>query len=173
VIRAARADDAEAIAEIYAPYVRETVVSFELEPPGGDEMRARMAAAHLWLVSEEEGRVVAYAYASPHRARAAYRWAVEVSVYVGRGWQRRGHGRALYLCLLELLRARGYVHALAGIALPNPGSVGLHESLGFEPVGVYRQIGYKFATWHDVGWWQLRLNEAGADPELPVERRAT
>ena len=120
-----------------------------------------------WLVCEEQGRVVGYAYASRHRPRAAYQWSVETSVYLQAGVRRRGIGRGLYVSLFQILVAQGYFNAYAGIALPNPGSVGLHESVGFRPIGIYRNIGYKRGAWHDVGWWQRELQTPVATPRPP------
>jgi phosphinothricin acetyltransferase len=113
-----------------------------------------------WLVAEDGASVVGYAYGHRFAPRAAYAWSVETSIYVGDGARGRGVGRALYDALLALLAAQGYRQAFAGIALPNPASVALHESVGFTPVGAYRDVGYKFGAWHDVGWWQRAL---GAD----------
>jgi phosphinothricin acetyltransferase len=122
-----------------------------------------------WLVAERDGGVTGYAYASPHRARAAYRWGADVSVYLDERERGRGSGRALYGALLPVLRDLGYTGAYAGITLPNPASVALHESMGFSLVGVYRRVGYKLGGWHDVGWWQLVL--ADPLPEVPAEPR--
>lgn len=159
--------DAGACAAIYEPYVRGTVISFEDRPPDRDEMArriTRISSRLPWLVAEEDGTVTGYAYASPHRDRAAYRWAVDVAVYVAADHHRRGIARALYERLFDLLGAQGIRMACAGVTLPNPASVGLHEALGFQPVGVYRRIGWKHGAWHDVGWWQRELAEAGEDP---------
>ena len=134
-------------------------VSFELEPPTADEMAARIAeygASHGWLVAEIDGRVAGYAYGSPHRARAAYASSCDVAVYVDRALARRGIGRQLYATLLPLL-ADKYHAAFAGIALPNEGSIGLHDAMGFTPVGIYREVGWKMGRWRDVGWWQRLL----------------
>jgi L-amino acid N-acyltransferase YncA len=160
------ARDAEAIASIYVPYVTDTVISFEDVAPTAAEMAARidrLTKTHAWLVAEDGGEILGYAYGCPHRERAAYRWATEVSVYVDPGHQRRGAGRALYEALLGLLADQGYRIALAGIALPNEASVALHEACGFKPVGVYRGIGFKHGTWWDVGWWQRDLASGHAD----------
>ena len=166
--------DAEAIASIYAPYVTDTVISFEDVPPTPAEMAERidrLTNTHAWVVAEDAGEVLGYAYACPHRERAAYRWTTEVTVYVDPRHQRRGAGRALYQALLETLADHGYRVALAVIALPNDASVGLHEACGFKPMGVYRGIGFKQGTWWDVGWWQLDLvmpdGSAPAEPEPP------
>jgi L-amino acid N-acyltransferase YncA len=159
--------DAAACLEIYAPYVSETPVSFEEEVPSlaefAERMRA-MQATHPWLVFEDEGRVAGYAYGTVHRARAAYRWTAEVTVYVAPSRQRGGIGRHLYGELFARLRAQGFQLAVAGITLPNEASVGFHEALGFEPVGIYRGIGWKLGSWHDVGWWQLQLRDPHDEP---------
>jgi phosphinothricin acetyltransferase len=164
--------DSGRCAEIYAPYVEEGGTSFEESPPGPEEMARRIAAcsaSHAWLVAEQEGGVVGFAYGGPHRARPAYRWSAEVSVYVDSERRRRGAGAALYAVLLDRLRERGFHVACAGITLPNEASVALHERLGFEPVGVYREIGWKQGAWHDVGWWQLILTpDASGPPPEPV-----
>ncbi len=172
IIRIATEDDARDIAEIYAPFCRATPVSFETEPPTIDEMRRRIAKtlkSYPWLVCDDDGLVLGYAYASQHRERAAYRWSVDVSVYVRQGHRRNGLGRAFYTSLLELLRLQGFHNALAGATLPNPGSVALHEGMGFEPVGTYRDIGFKCDAWHDVRWWQLRLRGPEASPAEPLD----
>ena len=153
--------DAAPCAAIYAPYVAGSAVSFEDEPPEAKDLAARMAritATHPWLVAETEaGEVAGYAYGTAHRDRAAYRWAADVAVYVAGDHQRRGVGTRLYGELLSRLSRQGIRTAVAGITLPNPGSVALHESFGFQPVGVYRRIGWKAGAWRDVGWWQLEL----------------
>jgi L-amino acid N-acyltransferase YncA len=169
------AGDAATCAAIYRPHVHGPA-SFEEVAPGAAKMGERIArvmATHPWLVAEVDGEVVGFAYASPHRERAAYRWACDVAVYVDHGHRRCGVGRELYEALLPLLRERGFHVACAGITLPNDASVRLHQSLDFEPVGVYREIGWKAGAWRDVGWWQLRLGSAGgvpAEPLLPVRR---
>jgi|SRR5579871_2380971 len=161
VIRFAREEDAEQIAEIYAPFVRHTPVSFEMEPPTPAQMGQRVQEVLMrlpWLVcAGAEQEVMGYVYASPHRLRAAYQWSVDVAIYIDARYRRAGVGRALYTSLFEVLRLQGYYNAYAGITLPNEASVGLHEAIGFVPVGVYRSVGYKLGTWHDVGWWQLPL----------------
>jgi L-amino acid N-acyltransferase YncA len=162
--------DAAACVAIYSPFVESGATSFEEDPPDAARFAARIdqiQATYPWLVADRDGTVVGYAYACPHRARPAYRWAVETSVYVAAGEQRSGHGRALYAELTERLRRQRFHVACAGITLPNPASVALHESAGFVPVGVYRRIGWKDGSWCDVGWWQLELQPAGDD--VPAE----
>jgi phosphinothricin acetyltransferase len=168
VRRAESTRDAAACAAIYAPYVEDSVISFETQAPSAPEMAARIeaiAATHPWLVAERDGGVVAgYAYASPHHARAAYRWAADVTVYVDAAHQRSGVGRALYEALFELLRGQQLRILCAGVTLPNDASVALHEAFGFVHVGVYRDIGWKDGSWRDVGWWQLDLGAPAGDP---------
>lgn len=169
-VRLARESDAASIHAIYAPIVRDTVISFETEVPEVAEIarRIRTTLASLpWLVREEEGRVAGYAYASRHRERRAYQWSVDVSAYVDAAFRRRGIGRALYAALFERLVRQGYFNAYAGITLPNAASVGLHEALGFTPVGVYRGVGFKCGAWHDVGWWHRRLRDLVPNPQPP------
>ena len=154
-VRVATADDAEAIARIYAPIVEHTVISFELEVPTVDEMRRRIVATLVrfpWLVSvDAHGAVDGYVYASRHRARAAYQWSVDVTAYVREGARGRGVGKRLYTRLFEL---------------PNAASIALHESVGFEPLGIYRDVGFKRGAWHDVGWWQRAL-QPPTSPQEP------
>jgi L-amino acid N-acyltransferase YncA len=163
LVRAATEMDAAACAAIYAPYVTDTAISFETDPPSAEEMANRIAGAsanHAWLVLEEADGVVGYAYGFPFRDRAAYRWTCEVSVYMQMGRRRTGGGRALYEALLARLAERGYHLAIAGMTLPNEASVGLHRALGFEPVGTYREVGFKHGRWHDVAWMQRILGPA-------------
>jgi len=170
-VRAATGDDGHALADIYAPVVEDTHVSFETTPPDADEMARRVRATTdrlPWLVCEHDDRVAGYAYASPHGDRPAYRWSVDVSVYVDERWRRAGVARGLYESLLETLRLQGFVNAYAVIALPNQASVGLHEALGFERVGVYERVGYKNGGWHDVGHWGLTLGEPADPPASPT-----
>ncbi len=171
-LREAWLADAEACAAIYAPYVRETAISFETEPPTAAEMTRRIARVlhtHAWLVLEDAGQVIGYAYGGPMKERAAYRWSCEVSVYLELGRRRTGGGRLLYEALLARLAERGYRTAIAGMTLPNDASEGLHKAMGFEPIGVYRRIGWKLGGWHDVAWVQRTLTCGDDDP--PVEPR--
>ena len=172
-IRLAKPEDGRGTAAIYDPVVTESATSFESEPPGPEGMAGRISAAgpfHPWLVAEDSGAVSGFAYAGRHRIRGAYGWAVDVSVYVDPRYQRRGVGRSLYQALFGVLEAQGYWTAHAGISLPNPSSVAFHESMGFEPIGVYPHVGWKLGRWHDVGWWQRRLRSGddAPSPLLPV-----
>lgn len=165
------ARDADAVAAIYRPAVNASIASFEEIPPDSAEMAERMRATlerTPWLVAEGEGRVVGYAYAGRHRERPGYRWSVDISVYVADGSGGRGNGRALYAELLAILRRQGFVNAYAGIALPNPASVALHERIGMRRIGVYERVGFKFGAWHDVAWYGLRLTDPAGTPPEPI-----
>jgi len=169
-VRVATENDAAAVSAIYAPYVRETAISFEELPPAPDEMSGRIKrtlATHPFLVFEDVASVVAYAYASAHRERAAYRWSADVAIYAAPAVHRRGVGRALYAHLLNILRRQGFHAAFAGITLPNASSIGLHEAMGFEHVGTYAEVGFKLGAWRDVGWWQYRIS-IGAPVGAPI-----
>ncbi|MBF8739570.1 arsinothricin resistance N-acetyltransferase ArsN1 family B [Pseudomonas guariconensis] len=170
-IREAQPEDAAAIQTIYAPVVTGTAISFEEVPPTVEEVRQRIVTSlqtYPYLVAERDGRLVGYAYASQHRARAAYRWAVDVTVYIANGERRSGVGRSLYSKLLPILARQGFNAAYAGIALPNAGSVGLHERLGFRHIGTFPQVGFKLGQWHDVGYWRLELGASISSPAAPL-----
>ena len=163
LIRRATESDAAALLDIYRPFVEQTAISFETSTPSLEDFSTRIRKAlsgWQWLVAEEGGHCIGYAYGSSHRERAAYRWSVEVSAYVDPNWHRRGIGRSLYERLLADLTDRGYCSAYAGITLPNAASIALHRSVGFEPVGTFAAVGRKFGRWHDVGWFQRRLRDA-------------
>jgi len=169
VIRLATVDDAPQIHAIYTPIVSDTAVSFEFEPPSVEEMRRRVETTLLtlpWLVCEGDG-VIGYAYAGVFRSRPAYQWSVEVSVYVHAAHRGKGVARALYTSLFECLRVQGHRTALAGIVLPNPASVALHERMGFRSVGIVHHGGCKLRAWHDVGWWELSLQSLPNPPPRP------
>jgi L-amino acid N-acyltransferase YncA len=172
-LRPAEERDAESIAPIYAPIVRDTFISFETEPPSASVMAERIATTqqrYPWLVATmgdegtgdaaAGGAVVGYAYGGALRPRAAY--------HVAGTARGKGIGRRLDGSLIAMLRAQDFHGAFAGIALPNDASVGLHEALGFQPLGVYREVGFKFGAWRDVGWWRLALAEGDASPSEPV-----
>lgn len=159
---------APAMRAIYQPYVEHTAISFEEDVPSVEELAARVRQyTERWggVVAEADGRVIGYAYGSAHRARAAYRWSVETTVYVAQDSQRRGVGRGLYHALMEKLRDAGYCNAFAGVTLPNDGSIGLHRAVGFAPIGVFPRVGYKFGRWWDVAWFHLPLRD---DPSRSV-----
>jgi len=162
-IRSAVEADAAALLAIYRPFVESTAVSFETVVPTVEEFADRIAKALTgwqWLVAERDGQCIGYAYGSSHRQRQAYRWSVEVSAYVHPNHHRRGVGRALYLRLLEELAQKGFCNAYAGTTLPNEGSVALHRGVGFEFIGVFKAVGRKFGTWHDVAWFQRVLRNS-------------
>lgn len=176
-IRPATPGDARGCLDIYGPLVRDSHTSFETEVPSIEQLSRLIGDGvrdYPWLVAETPtaggtGSIAGYTYARRHRDRPAYRWSVEVSVYVADGMRRRGIGRRLYEELFDILRRQGYHNAYAGIALPNPPSVALHESIGFVPVGVYEKVGFKLGRWHDVGWWALRLQPVdGGVPSDPI-----
>lgn len=152
--------DAAAMLAIYRPYVTDTTVSFETEPPDlptfGERVR-KYGDGWAWLAAEVDGVIAGYAYGSPHRERAAYRFSTETSVYVHRDFQQRGISRMLYQALFEALAAKGYGSAFAGVALPNAASVAAHKAVGFSEIGIFARVGYKFDRWHDVLWLQRWL----------------
>lgn len=173
MLRLATPDDAAAIAAIYAPICRETAISFEVEPPGPEEMARRIEAVLTrlpWLVSVDGDTVLGYAYASPYKERAAYQWTLESSIYVAASARGRGVARALYTALFELVTAQGYGSIIAGITLPNDASVRLHEGLGFTPYGRLPAAGYKYGAWHDIGYWrrELRPLDQAPPPLVPL-----
>jgi L-amino acid N-acyltransferase YncA len=174
MIRPAEQEDAPQIAAIYRPFCENSCISFETEAPDAAEIAARIDRIRRrlpWLVDETGGMVAGYAYACPHRERAAYRWVVEVTIYMHENFRGQGRGRALYTELFERLRRQGLFKAYAGILVPNPASQAFHESMGFTPVGIYRKIGYKLGAWRDVGWWQLALRpetDCPAEPLTPL-----
>ena len=172
VIRLARPlSDARQVAAIYYPYVINTPITFESEPPDGAEMRSRIESVmekYPWLVCEHDGEVMGYAYGSMFRSRSAYNWSVETTVYVREAAHGLGIGSALYSSLTESLRLQGFISAVGVIALPNEASVYLHEHLGFQKDGVLPKAGFKEGVWHDVGIWWLLLSEPVEDPRDPV-----
>ena len=172
IVRSAVASDAPAILRIYAPVVRETAISFELEPPTLEEMIARIercTAKWSWLVAEEAGCLLGYAYGASHRERAAYQWSTEVSAYVAEEAKGRGVGRSLYNALFPSLAGRGYFNAYAGIALPNEASVKFHEALGFQSIGIFPSVGFKHGAWRDVGWFHKPLRQPATPSRAPSE----
>ncbi len=171
-LRFAAAADSAGVAAIYAPIVRDSAISFEVEPPSAAAMQRRIEATmelFPWLVCADGDEVAGYAYASRHQERAAYQWSANVSVYIHAEHRGRGLGRALYTALFDILRLQRLHNLYAGITLPNGASVGLHQALGFKPVGVYRSVGFKLGRWHDVGWWETALLPTASDPGRPPD----
>ena len=167
----ATAEDAPAIAKLYAPFVENTAVSFETFPPSAAEMARRiesLANAQLpWLVMKDDRRLLGYAYASKHRDREAYQWSVESSAYVDESARRSSVGRNLYAALFDILKRQGYQNVYAGTTLPNDASIAFHKSFGFREIGVYREVGFKLGKWHDVAWWYLRIGSHEVNPRRP------
>jgi len=169
-IRIVAPADAAGCLAIYRPFVLSSHTTFETDVPSVEEFSRRIEATiavRPWIVAEEDGRVAGYAYASPVKDRAAYQWSVEVAIYVAPDSRRRGVGRALYAALFRCLAGQGFVNAVGVIALPNPASVALHESLGFEKIAHLKSIGFKLGAWHDSGWWQKRLADPPSRPTPP------
>ncbi|MBL7732173.1 MAG: N-acetyltransferase [Chitinophagaceae bacterium] len=169
--RSATPADAAGILDIYAPYIRDTSFTFETEVPSEAAFADRISQYLRfcpWLVAEENGMVIGYAYASRYRERVAYQWSVECSVYIHDDHHRRGIARTLYKALFAILTRQGFRNVYAVINLPNPNSVALHEQLGFTYFATYEQVGYKLGQWKNVGWWRLILNEFGNEPAAPV-----
>jgi L-amino acid N-acyltransferase YncA len=168
LIRLALAADAEAIAAIYRPYVEGSRVSFEEAAPDAAEITRRIESPlHPWLVVELDGAVVGYASTGPLRGRRAYRWSVETGLYLAPAVQGRGLGRQLLTAQLDQLERMGFVTAIAGISLPNPVSIALHEKLGFTAIGIERGVGFKLGQWVDVSRWQRDLAPRQSTPIEP------
>jgi phosphinothricin acetyltransferase len=162
-IRLATPLDAREICDIYNPYVKYTAVTFEESPVSEDEMASRIESklkTHAWLVAEDESNkaILGYAYAGTWRERQAYRHTAEVTVYVKEGSHGNGIGKALYQELLSLMKEKHYNVLVAGIALPNEKSIGVHEALGFKKVAHFSNVGYKFKKWMDIGFWECQLD---------------
>lgn len=171
VLRPARHADAAAIAAIYAHYVRTSVITFETEAPDAAEMAARISSLlprYPYLVAEEDGAVLGYAYAGKLYDRAAYRWTAEATVYVAPGQHRRGIGRMLYGALIATLEKQGFQAVIGRITLPNTASVALHEAFEFVACGVFAKVGFKHGAWHDVGLYQRDFGTRPVNPAEPV-----
>lgn len=169
-IRFLKKEDCDQVLEIYAPYILETAISFETEVPSLEEFQDRclaVASQYPWLVYEEDGKILGYAYGSSHRSRCAYSWSCEVSVYIDQDHHKKGLGKKLYEALFPILKEQGYYNLFAGVTQPNVPSDKIHTRLGFEKIGTYKNIGYKFSEWRDVTWYQLELNSGGV-PKAPV-----
>jgi L-amino acid N-acyltransferase YncA len=169
-IRLINESDAESVLEIYKPYVLNTIISFEYEAPSLDEYSKRIktiTSEYPWLVCVMDNKIVGYAYASTHRYRTAYQWSPESTIYLSPGFHRRGIARILYSTLFSILKLQGYYNVYAGVGLPNEKSEGFHKALGFEEIGVFKKIGYKFGNWHDTRWFQIQLTDHNLKPGVP------
>ena len=172
IIRITTPEDAAGILDIYAPYISNTSFTFETDIPSIEEFTARIKSYLInwpWLVTETDGKITGYAYASRHRERTAYQWSVESSVYIHDDFQQAGSGRALYKTLIKILKQQGFNNVYAVINLPNDKSVAFHERLGFQYFATYEKVGYKLGKWKNVGWWRLSINEYGDEPAAPIK----
>nr|WP_295946720.1 GNAT family N-acetyltransferase [uncultured Agathobaculum sp.] len=172
ILRPATEDDAAEMLALYAPYVIQTTVSSEYEPPSLEEFLGRMRSYTTrlpWLTCTVDGEIVGYGYASPHRTRAAYQWSVETSIYVAPEWHRHGIAGAIYAALFELLSMQGYYNIYVGITSPNERSMKFHKAMGFIISGAYQESMYKFGQWRDVLWMgkSLRPHEGEPQPTVP------
>lgn len=171
-LRLATSTDAKAILAIYAPYIRNTSLTFETEVPT-TEAFAKRIDSYLenwpWLVCEVDGIMAGYAYAGRHRERTAYQWSVESSVYIHDDFHRKAIGHALYAALFGILKKQGFNNVYAVINLPNDNSVAFHESCGFNYFTTYEQVGYKLGRWKNVGWWRLIVNDFRDEPPAPLK----
>lgn len=169
-IRLIADDDAAQVLAIYAPYVQNTIISFEYEPPSLEEYRQRIqtvTAEYPWFVCLQGDTIIGYAYAGKHRYRTAYQWSPESTVYMSPEFHRQGIARVLYETLFDVLRLQGYFNVYAGVGLPNEKSVGFHRALGFEEIGIFKKVGYKHGNWHDTQWFQLHLAHHILNPPIP------
>ena len=174
VIRFAQPADAAGILAIYAPFCESSCVTFEIVAPTLAQMQQRITditSEYPWILAEIDGHIAGYVYGSRYRERVAYQWAVNVAVYVDPRHQRRGLAQLLYETLFDILREQGFYKALAGISLPNPPSVGLHERMGFRAPAIIPGVGFKLGRWLDVGWWQLDLQPRRPEPPDPTPFR--
>jgi phosphinothricin acetyltransferase len=169
-IRLITDSDAEAVLDVYKPFVTDTNITFEYEVPSIHEYRQRIASYtpdFPWLVSALDGKIIGFAYAGKHRDRTAYQWAAESTIYLSPEAQGKGIARVLYETLFSLLRLQGYFNVYAGVSIPNYKSVGFHLALGFDEIGIFRKIGYKHGNWHDTVWFQKHLADHIFNPPLP------
>ncbi len=170
-IRFIKESDAEQVLAIYAHYVEHTHITFEYPPPSLDEYRQKITSVieqYPWLVYEEDGKIIGYAYAHVHRPRVAYQWSPEATIYLHPEYKGKGIGKILYTVLFDLLRLQGYYTVLAGVGQPNDGSNHLHKKLGFLEIGTFKDVGFKFGNWHDTVWYRLPLGERPEQPAEPI-----
>ena len=169
-IRLATAEDAAGILQVYAPYITDTTITFECKIPSEEEFRSRVKSTlqkYPWLVCETDGHIIGYAYAAAFNEREAYNWSVTCSVYVDPRYHRQKIGQALYTALFELLKLQGFYNVYAIVTVPNVKSESLHEAFGFEAIGVFARIGFKFDHWLDIKWYGLKLNQQPDSPQPP------
>lgn len=171
IIRNVHIKDAAPVLDIYKPYIEKTSITFETTVPDVEVFAERIkmyTEKYPWFVAEEKGNIIGYAYASKHREREAYQWCVESSVYVNTEYHNKGIAKQLYETLFAALQQRGFINVYAGITLPNPASYSFHIKMGFNPVGVYKNIGYKLGAWHDVEWLAKPINQHIINPVPPL-----
>lgn len=170
-IRLINKTDAQAVLDIYKYYVDHTIISFEYEAPTLEAYIDRIITnteKYPWLVCLCDNNVIGFAYGSTHRYRTAYQWSPESTIYLSPDFHTKGLGRILYTTLFSLLRLQGYFNVFAGVGLPNEKSVGFHKALGFEEIGIFKNVGYKLDNWHDTQWFQLKLNDHIRNPPAPM-----
>ncbi len=172
IIRLATPADAAAILDIYAPYIRNSSLTFETEVPSLKAFTERIQTYLInwpWLVCESEGKIAGYAYGTRYRERVAYQWCTESSIYMHDNFQKAGIGRVLYATLFDILKIQGFNNVYAVINLPNEKSVAFHERCGFEYFATYEKVGFKLGKWKNVGWWKLNVNDYGDEPAAPIK----
>lgn len=171
-IRLINETDAQAVLAIYKYYVDHTIISFEYEAPSLEEYLQRInvnTEKYPWLVCLYNNKIIGFAYGSTHRYRTAYQWSPESTIYLAPDFQSKGIGRILYQTLFNILKLQGYFNVFAGVALPNQKSIGFHQTMRFEEIGIFKKVGYKHGNWHDTQWFQLSLNEHTLVPKNPIE----
>jgi L-amino acid N-acyltransferase YncA len=169
-VRLIKPEDTPAVLAIYAPYITDSAASFEYDVPSVTEFAERVSTIskeYPWLVCEYNQQIIGYVYSSKHRARTAYQWTVECTVYLSAGFHRVGLARILYKALFNILKLQNMINVYAGITVPNTKSEEFHKAMGFYLIGTYKNIGYKFNKWHDVAWFQLDLGEHAINPPDP------
>lgn len=169
-IRLINGADAQAVLAIYKYYVDHTIISFEYEAPSLEEYLQRISVnteKYPWFVCLYKNKIIGFAYGSTHRYRTAYQWSPETTIYLAPDFHTKGIGRILYQTLFEILKLQGYYNVFAGVALPNQKSVGFHQAMGFEEIGIFKKVGYKHGNWHDTNWFQLNLLPITVEPNAP------
>jgi len=170
IIRLATVNDAEGLLAVYKPYVETTASTFEYDVPSVDEFRKRINAIipeYPWLVCEREGVIVGYAYAHKHRERVAYQWSPESTIYLSKEMHGTGIARIMYEAVFEILKLQGFINVFASVLSTNINSNRFHKAMGFEEIGLFKNIGYKYEAWHSNYWYQLSLSEHTLNPPAP------